>query len=275
MTKPNAILAAAVGLVVAGVLGFWIVHTLNDQAETRRQLDDLKKQMAAATTPVSAGGAATQGNGPGAPVNSGLTTPPGAGGGTLAQEKAVQEYLSEGFRLLNTRDPQNVAQAVKIFREGLDRVDKTNVYFYNGLGRALILSGKYDEALQAFNDGQKVDPKRSELVSGAGWAYWNLKEYFQARQSWEAAVKLDPNSMDAWTALSWIYLAMGYDELSRQGFVILSKAQSDNKEFALGLTMARAGNHNLDQIRAQFKGLPDPAAFLTPPATATAAAPAK
>ena len=280
MTKPNAILASAVGLVVAGVLGFWIVHTLNDQAETRRQLDDLKKQMAAATSlaPASTGGATMPTSGPVLPVNpvwvgaGGVTT---QNGSALAQQKAVQEYLSEGFRLLNSRDPQNVAQAAKIFREGIDKVDKNNVYLYNGLGRALILSGKYADALQAFQDGQQVDPKRAELVSGAGWAQWNLKQYYQARQSWEAALKLDPNSQDAWMALAWIYLAMGNDELSKQGFVILSKAQSDNKEFALGLTMARAANHNLDQIRAQFKGMPDPAAFLTPPATATSTLPAK
>jgi tetratricopeptide (TPR) repeat protein len=262
VTKQGKLGASLAALAIAGVLGYFIVQTMNDQRATRQQLDDLKKQMAAATTPSPATMSGAPTITPSSPaMNSSIATQDVS---TLGKQKALQEYLTEGFRLLNTRDPKNVEQAAQIFRDGLDKVDGTNVYFFNGLGRALLLSGKSAEALKVFEDGRKVDPKRAELASGAGWAHWNLKEYYLAKGAWEDAVKLDPNSEDAWMALSWIYLAMSDAEKSKQGFVVLLKIDSTRKDWTFGLAMARASNFSLDQIRAQFKGMPDPAAFQNP-----------
>jgi tetratricopeptide (TPR) repeat protein len=240
---------------------------MNEQSNNRKELDDIKKQMADATQHVAPAGTQTATT---VPVFVPRAT--GPDGPALAHDKIVKEYLDEGFRLLNLRDPQSAAQAAKIFREGIDKVDRTNVFFYNGLGRSLMITGKNADALQAFLDGQREDPKRAELVSGAGWAYWNLKQYYMARESWEKALKLDPKSQDAWMALAWIYMAMGKSELSAKGFVILLELQPDSKEWTTGLNMARSGNTNLDQIRAQFNGLPDPVVFITPPITSSAPA---
>jgi tetratricopeptide (TPR) repeat protein len=151
-----------------------------------------------------------------------------------------------------------------IFQEGLDTVDASNVRFYEGLGRAQLQAGKPEEAIQAFTRGRALDPRRAALASGLGWACWNLKRYGQSKRAWEDAIKLDPEFEDAWSALAWVYMATGEFEKSQAGFVILLRKDPERRAWILGLTMARAHNSSIDQIRAQFKGMPDPAAFTAP-----------
>lgn len=265
MKKPLAIVLGFCGALLVGVLLFFVIHTLNSQNATQQQLDDLRRQMAQgpaapASAPASAVGFAPL---PSVPASSPGESP------TLAKVRATQEYLDQGYRLLNTRDPAKAAQAATLFREAIANVDSKNVYFHNGLGRALLLSRDYPAALDAFRAGLQALPDRPELLSGEGWAFWNLKRYSDARHAWEHALQLDENSQDAWMAMAWIYLAIGDDARSRQGFAALVAIDPSRPEWNLGLTMARSSNHDLGQIRAHFP-MPDPATFSHDAMTSTA-----
>lgn len=260
MTKQQIIGASGAAVAIGGILVYFIVHTMNQQSDTQQQLDALRRQMAAATMPAPATGTA------GAPMAGPVVALPSmpADGSLLARQKVTQEYLSEGFRLLNTRTPENARQAAKIFQEGIDKADSKNVFFYNGLGRAFLISGQPAEALQAFQKGHELDPGRAELVSGEGWAYWNQKQYAEAKRAWEKAVAMDPKSQDAWMTLAWIYLDIGDFENAKKGFVILQTIDGNRKEWIDGLNMARGSTPHLDQIRAEYPGMPEPAAFQSP-----------
>ncbi len=257
MTPKNIFLSIGAA-AVAGVLIYLVIDTKNQQADTQAQLDAVKKQMATSTMPAAAGESHPAAAYAGPLLSAGMMPQDGS---MMAKEKMTQDYLNEGFRLLNKRDPESAQKAAQVFQEGLEKADPKNVYFFNGLGRSLLIAGKPQEALEVFQRGRQADPKRAELASGMGWAYWNLKQYPEAKRAWEDAVELDPKSEDAWMVLSWVYMAVGNFEKSRTGFVTLLKIDPERKQWVMGLTMARASNRSIDQIRAQYKGMPDPEAF--------------
>jgi len=109
--KEFIIAGTVVGLGIAGVLVYAMVRTMGEQRETQRQFEELKKQFQASQSlpPATGPGPAL----PPVPATApaiiiGATTQDGS---VLAREKATHEVLTEGFRLLNTRDPQNAARA--------------------------------------------------------------------------------------------------------------------------------------------------------------------
>lgn len=191
---------------------------------------------------------------------------------TLEKQKISREVIIEGFNLLDRHTVKDAQAAEAIFREGIEKVDAKNPQFYNGLGRALLVSGKYEESISAFENGLAIDNTISDMQSGIGWARWNQKDYYEARVAWEKALKINPKTLDSWTALAWIYLAIGERELAVQGFNILlaSPGGNQNKNWNTGMTMARASNFNPDAVRPLFPLPADMSVLKAPPSTAPA-----
>ena len=84
----------------------------------------------------------------------------------------------------------------KIFQEGLQNADPSNLYLLDGLGRSQLLLNAPDQALRTFADARKIKPDHPAFASGQGWALWNLHRYGEAKHAFEDALKLDPNSVD-------------------------------------------------------------------------------
>ncbi|HVX86572.1 MAG TPA: tetratricopeptide repeat protein [Phycisphaerae bacterium] len=274
-----AILAFAVVAGLAGVIGYSVAHNSRiseserrqqevDQklAELQRLTQSLQQYETAPSTPFPTVAVLPSATAPGA------TTAPGALP-NLDKERESSTITAEGFRLLATRDPKDALKAAALFREGIDRVDDRNPDFYHGLGRALIATRQYPEAVKVFEQGRRIDPSSAQIASGLGWAYFDTHDYYDAKRAWEASIALDPNYLDPWSAMAWVYLALGERDKSVKGFQVLVDSGAQRNDWIFGLGMARASNTHLDQIRSQFPGMPDPKLFLTPPASAPASRP--
>ena len=160
-----------------------------------------------------------------------------------------------GWKLVDQRDPAQAAKAIQIFNEGLANVDPKSPELYNGLGRALLVAGKPHEAIKAWSQGLELSPRFSEMQSGIGWAYWRLDDPYRAKEAWQKALSFNPHSIDAWSAVAWIELALASNSEAKRGFQELVNSDPKRKPWALGLSMARAGNSDLREI-SQFFALP-------------------
>jgi tetratricopeptide (TPR) repeat protein len=77
---------------------------------------------------------------------------------------------------------------------------------YVYLGDVLSRAGRAEEALDAYQEAVRIDPKLPEAVSKVGMQYSYLGDYDQALFAMERAVELDPTSLDAKTALANCYV---------------------------------------------------------------------
>jgi len=265
VSKRLPIVLGVLAIVIFGTLGFLLWQNNRDQRDTEQRLTDLQRQMEAATR--GSGPAVGQPMVPVYPTVAVGTGPQDLS--VLDKQRNLRTVMEEGWKLINQRNPKAAAQAVAIFREGLEKVDGQNAQFYNGLGRALLIAGEPREAIAAWQKGLTLDPKISDMQSGIGWAYWNLHDFYHAKEAWERTLTINANSLDAWTAMVWIYLALGDADRSKEGFQILYQSDRQNKNWILGLQMAQAKNTDPAQI-AKFFPLPALAAFNPRPATAPA-----
>jgi tetratricopeptide (TPR) repeat protein len=262
VSKQLLMVLGLVAVALAAAFGFMLRQNQRQQQATEQRLADLQRQVESATR---SGGFV--GGQPVVPEIGAATL-----GGAATQELTVLEkqrnlrtVMDEGWHLINQRDPKAAAQAVAVFREGLEKVDPQNAQFRNGLGRALLIAGRPREAIEAWRQGLAADPQISDMRSGIGWAYWNLQDYYHAKDAWEDALKVNPKSLDAWSAMAWIYLALGDTDKSKDGFQVLYLSDRQNNTWILGLQMAQARNTDPAQI-SKFFPLPVLTAFAKPAA---------
>jgi tetratricopeptide (TPR) repeat protein len=259
------IVGGIVALVLCG-MGILLWQNVRNQRATEERLAAMQRQLEAATR-VAAPAASP-------PLASSLLPPPTTTQdmSVIARRRDTRMVMDEGWKLINERNAKAATQAAEIFREGLEKVDSHNAQFYNGLGRALLISGQPRAALAAWQKGLELDPGISDMRSGIGWAYWAVGDAYQAKQAWEAALDANGQSLDAWSAMAWIYLALGETEKSKSGFQILFRSDKQNKNWIYGLQMAQARNTDPAQI-GRFFPLPALGAFAAPSASAPASQP--
>lgn len=184
------------------------------------------------------------------------------------RERKAEQSMRDGWELVDKRDPEDAQDAISIFQDALTQFDPDNPQFYNGIGRASLILGKPQDAIDAFQKGLAVDPAIADMQSGIGWAYWQLHEPYLAKQAWEKALRIDPNSQDAWSAMAWIYLALGDNSRAKQGFQVLVDARPGDRTTAAvqGLSMSRSAVPVDPKNIEQFFHLPTLASLTTPPA---------
>jgi tetratricopeptide (TPR) repeat protein len=271
------------GFAAVAVIGLTVANNRSRAAKERDEKAAVEQQIARLSAKIDEQAAALAGAAaPGTRTAAGATgTAAGAaaGGGWgdpsyLQKARLSADVLSEGFKRVLTQDRAQAAEAVKIFQEGIDKVDPDNAQFYSGLGRAMLILGKNDDALVAFAAAERRDPALADAVSGQGWAHFNLKQFAAAKEKWEQAAKINPKSLDALSGLAWVYLGLGDRDKSLAVFNVLIFSGTDRADWKIGRTMAAAGNTDLKQIRVYFP-VPDPAAYAAPPASSPASAPAR
>jgi tetratricopeptide (TPR) repeat protein len=112
---------------------------------------------------------------------------------TTPQDQATTLY-NTGVRLLSINDYEN---AISLFDQALasniTMIKKTDalLYTYQGKAYALIQLGRYNESLQAANEGLFVYPKDTMLMNNKGYALYKMGDYPGAVAAYDQALAID------------------------------------------------------------------------------------
>jgi superkiller protein 3 len=94
--------------------------------------------------------------------------------------KDTAGYTNLGW-VLRSVDPPQGAESVAAYQKALE-LDPKNAQAALGLGWALSLVDKYDEAIAAFQKSIQLEPKMTaEAYNGIAWAYYFKKDMAQAK----------------------------------------------------------------------------------------------
>jgi non-specific serine/threonine protein kinase len=96
-----------------------------------------------------------------------------------------EEVLAWDYRswALAYQQPPNAVEAEKASREAI-RLGFENMAVYYHLGRALLLQGRYDEAIAAMEHARKLSPQSSTPDSGLAQVYLAKGDYDRALSYW-------------------------------------------------------------------------------------------
>ena len=88
-----------------------------------------------------------------------------------------------------------------------------SVAIWNENGVSLYNQGKYNEALQAFNNALEFDSRSPEIWFNKGNAFYSQGKYEEALRAYDRVVELDPKYTHAWLAKGKaLYYQRKYDE---------------------------------------------------------------
>jgi tetratricopeptide (TPR) repeat protein len=91
---------------------------------------------------------------------------------------------------------RRIDDAVIALRRVMDmdgRKGSWTIYAAKELGITLGIAGKYEDSIQAFQEGLKVDPKNEVCLRNIGISFINLGRIEEAVSVWEACLKVNPN----------------------------------------------------------------------------------
>jgi tetratricopeptide (TPR) repeat protein len=105
--------------------------------------------------------------------------------------------------------------------EGLtpqDKLKELRTQAYLDFGKEFLRSGRYKQALTAFDEAVKVDPELIRARMGRSLALTRLGRYGEALAAAEEILELEPNSPHAYNAQGVCYQAMGLAEEAKAAF---------------------------------------------------------
>ena len=108
---------------------------------------------------------------------------------------SAREKCQEGDRLLKQ---QHYSQALHAYEEAL-RMDPRNFHAWNGKGTALYNQGNYKRAFDAYQRATEIEPENAIVWVSAGLVLNRLQRYQQALVHFERALSIDPEYVAAWT----------------------------------------------------------------------------
>ena len=122
-----------------------------------------------------------------------VPTPPRPASAVKAQ-KTKEQWMEEGNRL---RDLKRYTEALAAYDEVL-RLDPrdTDAYFYKGI--ALGELTQHEEELEAYEQALRLNPKNAVAYINKGTALAGLKRYEEALTAYEQAIHIDPKSAFAY-----------------------------------------------------------------------------
>ena len=102
----------------------------------------------------------------------------------------------------------------------------------NTNGNGLFESGKYQEALDAYNKALSIDPNYAYAWNGKGNALWGLGRYQESLEACNKALSLDPNYLLGWNSKGIALASLGKNEEALDAF---NKALSIDPNFVFAL----------------------------------------
>jgi tetratricopeptide (TPR) repeat protein len=113
----------------------------------------------------------------------------------VSHQKTTAEWFDEGLTLYNQG---KYDEAIQAFDEVI-RLDPKRPTPWNNKGNALYKQGKYTEAIQAYDVAISLDPEYSNPWNNKGGALDSLGKYEEAIQAYDEAIRLDSEYADAWS----------------------------------------------------------------------------
>ncbi|GCE27357.1 hypothetical protein KDA_28410 [Dictyobacter alpinus] len=121
---------------------------------------------------------------------------------------SIREKCREGDQYLKQ---QSYSQALMAYEEAL-RMDPRNFYAWNGKGTALYNQGNYRKALESYQRATEIEPNNAIVWVSAGLALNRLQRYQQALVHFERALSIDPVYVAAWNGKADTQLDMNQPE---------------------------------------------------------------
>ena len=127
----------------------------------------------------------------------------------LPNKYYLKFYLGTSF--LSMGDPET---ALKYFQKALalepTPEDIPSICSYMGV--CLKDMGEYQKALEVLNEGQKIDPERTDIYNLMGFCFYKLKEHQKAIACFEKTLQLDPSSAIDYANIASNYRDIGENE---------------------------------------------------------------
>lgn len=127
---------------------------------------------------------------------------------TPPNTSSVRDKCLEGDEL---RKQQRYSQALQAYEEAL-RMDPRDFYAWNGKGTTLYNQGNYKKALEAYQRATEIDAGNAIVWVSAGLVLNRLQRYQQALVHFERALSLDPQYVAAWNGKADAQLDMNMPE---------------------------------------------------------------
>ncbi|MDN5212012.1 adenylate/guanylate cyclase domain-containing protein [Fulvivirgaceae bacterium BMA12] len=173
-------------------------------------------------------------------------------------EKAVRlnpgiPYVHESYALyLNCVD--NHDKAVEESRIAV-KLDPLSINANMGLGRALQLAGKTDEAIEQFNKVLALDSNYRAAIEAIGWVYLSMEEYPRAIEYFLTYQQKVDHPLKGHTGLGFAYGVSGQTKKATECLNKVLKRSNEDKEIDLSVDLAiiYVGLKEFDKAIEQLK----------------------
>ena len=159
------------------------------------------------------------------------------------QDPALTFY-NRGVRVLSEND---YANAILLFDQALAsnttqiKVTDALLYTYQGKSYALIQLGKFDDAIQAVDQGLAIYPKDTMLWNNKGYAQFKQGNYAGAVTSYDKALSFDKNSTPALINKGDALYQMGRFQDAIDAYNTVLADNPNNTAATAGLALAQKG----------------------------------
>src|SRR6266566_4923109 len=153
---------------------------------------------------------------------------------------SVREKCLEGDEL---RKQQRYSQALQAYEEAL-RMEPRNFYAWNGKGTTLYNQGNYKKALEAYQRATEIDPSNAIVWVSAGLVLNRLQRYQQALVHFERALSIDPHYVPAWNGKADAQLDMNMPEEAHTSYEQALAYDARSFQAWNGLGNARSSLHD-------------------------------
>jgi len=122
----------------------------------------------------------------------------------------IDAIEKEGKEMLNQHQEASApsTSGLKSFISAV-RSSPVNILTLKDKGWNLIVSGKYDEALQVLKKAKKLAPDDIKVYILLGWVYIYLERFDEAMAVYQKALKMEPENEIAETNLGYISYKLG------------------------------------------------------------------
>ncbi|HEU5345230.1 MAG TPA: tetratricopeptide repeat protein [Ktedonobacterales bacterium] len=144
------------------------------------------------------------------------------------QPDRSEPWLLKGDVLIKRRSYREAAQAYARAMSLGVHSPPNQQKVYNNYGIALLYTGRYGEALAAFDQGERAVPGRAATAVNRGFVLVRLGRYHDALPYFDAAHQLDPTQMAPLTNSAFALVCLGRLQLAQEGIENVLARQAGN-----------------------------------------------